>query len=56
MNITTQKWKLKLKRNDFQTYPRKETVASGGKRCRKYSFGDNGIKITEKTVDEDPAG
>ena len=25
---------FKLKRNDFSSYPRRETAASGGKRCR----------------------
>ena len=30
MNTTTQTWSLKLKRNDFQRYPRRETAASGG--------------------------
>ena len=38
MNTTTftitQTWSLKLKSNDFQSYPRRETAASGGKRCR----------------------
>ena len=33
MNTTTQTWSLKLKSNDFQSYPRRETAASGG-RCR----------------------
>ena len=34
MNTTTQTWSLKLKSNDFQSYPRREIAASGGKRCR----------------------
>ena len=34
MNTTTQTRRLKLKSNDFWSYPRRETAASGGKRCR----------------------
>ena len=31
---TTQTQSPKLKSNDFQSHPRRETAASGGKRCR----------------------
>ena len=31
---TIQTWNLKLKTNDFQSYPWRETPASGGKRRR----------------------
>ena len=34
MNTTTQTWNLKLKSNDNQSYPRRETAASGRKRYR----------------------
>ena len=34
MKTTTQTWSLKLLSNDFQSYPRRETAASWGKRCR----------------------
>ena len=34
MNTTTQTWSLKLKSNNFQSYPRRETAASGWKKMQ----------------------
>ena len=34
LNNTNMKVQAKIKSNDFQSYPRRETAAGGGKRCR----------------------